>query len=261
MKAASALFLFLASAASPPETCTLQPGRVQPVYDDPFLLSPVEAGVPVAVRKDAVVAEEVQTVDILQWATADDVGVRLEGRTWRFTAGSIVTRLRTAAGTMDCFWAAALERKGPGADRGVVTCLVDENGDNWRETARLLDVAGGDRVSAVPLIGSTRLLGMEGSDRHIVARRRIRVGSVSETEAVLVLEHAAAVGERDAKFRPKANGSLRVPLKSGEVRLGGLRLRVGGSPGHWTVTPLDSRFPTWVTIGCGVEVSIGRGAV
>jgi hypothetical protein len=258
MKAALELLLILLAAAPPADSCAIERGRLQEMYGEPVEISGIDSLQAVPLRKDGVVAEAVQEVDLLRWETLDPVSLRFDGRKYSFPARSVVTRIRTSLGPFDCFWSDALAGRGPAAGRGLVTCLSDRDSDGRRETALLLDATRGDRAAALPLDGSTRLLAVKGSERDIVAHRRIRVDSVSDREAVLVLEHAATVGGRRGAFQPMAGGSLRVPLEPGEIRLGGIALRLAASAGRWTVTALDPRFPQWVTVGCAGTVTIGR---
>jgi hypothetical protein len=233
---------------------------VQETYGEPYPVERLKAE-PVPLRKGTVVAQEVQEVAMLAWETAEPVRIALGGRGHVFPAGSSVSRLRTASGPMDCFWDSARKGDGPRSREGIVVCLADEDGDNRRETAVLLDMGRAGRLSKLPLGGATAFLALDGfGPRDFRAHRRIRVASVGSGGARLVLEHGVTFGDGRRGPRPKRPPEMLAPIREGEVAFGGIRLRLARSAaGGWTVTPLDPHFPPWVKVDCEGNVRVGGG--
>jgi hypothetical protein len=279
--AATAAAMVLAPPAASRQACPVENGSedmlVAPV------VQPIASERPVRLRPGATLALE--AVALVTRAYGTDRAIRLAGDfPFTYKSGALVSAIRTEGGERRCLRDFVDGAQGPD-NGGLVSCLVDSNGDGAYEAADLFrrsDIAvygrpaRFERVAQVPLeqpvpLAEAAPLILPG---HLAAFRRIVVSALSGDSVSLRVEHAtlapvAALRRVDGrleapprgapKFEPIGGGLVNVPLAEGVATAGGIRFRIGRDGRRWTMTPLDPRFPDWIAFDCGgSRLRIGR---
>ena len=181
--------------------------------------------------------------------------------------GSFFALLRTHWGEAPC-----LQRKPfltftpPEDESGEIfpgMCLLDLDGDKRFEKIRFRPY----NVDASPRDADIAPVGLKparpGEDPHkasVLAHRRIRIDRAGSADATFVLEDGIGFTGRTDRSPFLLAGNITLPLREGaEAELGGVSLRVGRSPGGWTVVSSGS-FAPWVTVTEeGTALNIGEG--